>query len=243
VQSKVIISFLLSSIILLSTFIYSEASTEPIVINAYEEDITGDGYRETITLKGLPITKDSSFFQDIWAEIAGVNQSWTISYGGGYHPQLDFVHLTHDQTYNLLFSSKSSDNQYPNYQLHLFKGDKMVALELPQLNYTSGKFEDDFQVSVTISPDGQAKTVTIDPKPYIEADIYTSDGSLSESVSLQVSQPTLKKHYVSKQQGYGLKSTQTFREPIKEKKIGTLETLWYFENGKWIIVQNKWLTE
>src|SRR5690625_842644 len=229
--------------ILVSPFIYSEASTEPTVINTYEEDITGDGYRETITLKGLPLTNDSDFFQDIWADIDGVNQSWTISYGGGYLPQLDFVHLTLDHTYNLLFSSKSSDNRYPNYQLHLFKLIQMKAKELPQLDHTSRKLEDDFQVSVIISPDGKAETVTIDPKHYIEEDIYTSNGSLSESVSLQVSQPTLKKHYVSKQQGYGLKSTQTFREPIKEKKIGTLETLWYFENGKWIIVQNKWITE
>lgn len=229
--------------ILLSSFIHVDASTEPIIINTYEEDITGDGYRETITLKGLPLTNDSDYFQDIWADITGVNQSWTISYGGGYHPQLDFVNLTHDQTSNLFFSSKSSDNRYPHYQLHLFKGNKMEALDLPRLDYTNGKFEDAFLVSVTISPDGQTETVKIDPNTYVEEGIYTDDGSLSESVSLQVNQPTLEKHYVSKQQGYGLKSTQTFHEPIKQKKIGTLETLWYFENDKWIIVQNKWLTD
>lgn len=238
---KPIISFILSIIMTFPTLANIEATTNPITIQKLEEDITGDGFNESIELKGLPLSHNSQFFQDIWADIVGINQSWSISYGGGYNPSLDLVYLTHDQTYNLLFRSQSIKNRYSNYNLHIFKGNEIKKIELPQLDFLRGKFIDEFQISIITSPDAQKETVKIDSKPYISEGIYAQDGSLLKPISIKKDPPIFKKHYLSKQQGYGIKSIQKLQDPIQKQDVGKIETLWYFENDKWIILKNNWI--
>ncbi len=45
---------------------------------------------------------------------------------------------------------------------------------------------------------------------------------------------------ISDSQGYGLKSSQEIYGTNKDDSLGTIETLWYFEDEKWIILQTKW---
>src|SRR5699024_2161406 len=66
-----------------------ENKTEPIVIATYEEDITGDGIKETIELKGVLLSEDSGFFHQVWADITSEHdKEWRISYESGYDPTL-----------------------------------------------------------------------------------------------------------------------------------------------------------
>src|SRR5699024_12014081 len=64
-----------------TTFANEEGNkTEPIVIATHEEDITGDGIKETVELKGVLLSEDSGFFHQVWADITSEHdKEWKIS--------------------------------------------------------------------------------------------------------------------------------------------------------------------
>lgn len=240
---KFIYAIFFSLLILLNpvvAYVKADANTE--IIKTYEEDITGDGLKETITLKGILFSEKSTYYQNIWADIESVYSRWSIPYGGGYEPEINFINLDQGETVNLFFNSKTNDGQFPNHYLHTLNNGSLKKIALPQTNYVNGKFTDKFTVSITITPDGRTKNVPVNADIYIKENIYNVNGELVQPVSAIVDPLIFEKHYISQEQGYGLKSYQTVSEPVNNEPLGRIETIWYFENDKWIIVKNDWIS-
>ncbi|PAV27715.1 hypothetical protein CIL05_20410 [Virgibacillus profundi] len=224
----------------------AEEKPEPGLIETYESDITGDGQDEIIELKGILFSEDASYYREIWAEITSKHgQQWKITYGGGYEPVLQFVDLNHDNINDIFYQSPTggSGGLY-NYQLNTLANEKLTDIPLPEQRYIKGMFEDNFNVIIQISPD--SKPIVMDVKDrkddYIRLGIYDTEGNLLKPKSVMIDpiaffEPIL----ISKSKGYGLKSYQQISGAYHADRLGTIETLWYYENNEWIILQTDWV--
>lgn len=224
-----------------------DSNLKPVLIESFEKDITGDGTNEVIELKGILFSKGSNYYRDIWVDITSkFSEKWRITYEGGYEPKLQFVDLNHDHVNDLFYQSATggSGGLY-NYHLHTLKGSKIQTIPLPKQNYVKGKFENNFKITIHISP--ASEPIEIDVKnranEYIRLGIYNEQGKLLKPTPVMVDpiaffEPVL----ISKNAGYGLKSYQQISGAYHADQLGTVETLWYYDKDKWIILNSNWVS-
>ncbi len=216
----------------------------PDQISVFNEDLTGDGKKESIALKGIQFSNESTFLKDIWANIEMNNQRWKISYDGGYKPVLQFMDLNHDKVYDVFYkSSKKVNGNAYHHQLNTLKNGTLKKIPLPTQRYIKVQFADNFQIQVQLSPNEKAVTTSFKKRAseYIQHGIYTKNGELLADATVN-EEPIASYNpvFISKQKGYGLKSRQPIKGISKDDTLGTIDTLWYFENGKWVILKTKW---
>lgn len=219
---------------------------DPVVIETYEVDITGDGLKEVIQLKGLLLSDDSNYFQKVWADITSQHdKEWKISYEGGYDPKLTFKDLSHDKVGEMIFQSTTSGNSgLYNYRIHSLKNEKVNEIPLPVQHHVEGSFNDDFKAEVQISPDKKPYTLNVEKKAseYIQMGIYDEKGRLEKPTSVMIDPISyFETKLISKSKGIGLKSYQQINGAYHADQLGTIETLWYYEGDDWVILQTEWV--
>lgn len=216
------------------------------IIQTYKEDVTGDGQKETIYLKAVPFSKDSSYYQKIWASIESPHsKEWTIQYQGGYEPTLQFYDLNHDGINDMYFQSPTggSGGLY-SYQLNTLKNGRLKEIPLPVQRHVKGKFKDNFKAVLSLTPGSRAIFINAGNQAddYIRLGLYNKNGKLLKPTSLMIDpiafyEPKL----ISKSKGYGLKSYQQISGAYHADQFGTIETLWYFQKNRWIILTTRWV--
>lgn len=223
------------------------AETEGIsLIKTYEENLTGNHQKEKIELLGRLFSPEGLYYKDIWAEIhSGKGESWRIDYGGGYEPEMQFIDLTHDGEKDIFYQSPTggSGGLYTSRLDSLANG-KLKEIKLPDQPYVKGDFKSNFQAKISISP--KEKPVIVDVrsrmKDYVRLGIYNEEGMLLKPTPLLIDpiafyEPVL----LSDQKGYGLKSYQQISGAYHADQLGTIETLWYYDIDKWIVLQTNWV--
>lgn len=214
----------------------------PQKINTYNKDITGDGMKEKIQLFGIPFTNDSDYYKDLFIEIKSKNHEWRINYGGGFKPYLQFLDINHDGIKDIIYQSKKKEN-INHTQIHYIKHGNIQNMGLPKQHIT-GNFKNDFKINIHLTPLEDPRTIDIknNAEKYIDSGIYKKNGELKKKNTVIKIQPLTKYEsmQISDSQGYGLKSSQEIYGTNKDDSLGTIETLWYFEDEKWIILQTKW---
>ncbi len=219
----------------------------PKTIAKYEEEITGDSQKDTILLKGILFSHDTDYFRDIWTEITADNQQeWKIPYEGGYDPELQFIDLNHDRVNDIFYqSSTGGSGGLYYYHLHTLKNDELKEIPLPEQPYVKGEFRENFKVEIQISPEQEPYIVDVENRAseYIQLGIYNKEGKLIEENSSAMVDPIafFDPVIISKQKGYGLKSYQQISGAYHADQLGTVETVWYYEDGKWIVLQTEWV--
>lgn len=242
--SIIIFSFML--IFFSSSLIKAEEVPNEKEIKTYNEDVTGDGHKETITLYGITLSNDSEYFQDIWAIITFPDRTEKkIPYQGGYQPELTFANMNQVQGNDLIFSSiVDRKNDVINYQLHTIKRNKPEKIELPTQNHINGSFQDKFEIELQISPTEDPEVIDVGnrAKKYIDSGIYNKQGELRRNTSIHPQEMIeYEPVFLSSSKGFGLKSRRQINGVSNSDKLGTIETLWYYEDDKWIILQSKWM--
>lgn len=223
-----------------------DAHSEATLIETYQADVTGDGQNEKIELKGNRFSNDTNYYQDIWVEITSdLNKHWKIHYGGGYEPSLEFIDLNSDQVSDILFQSVSDRNDGLNrYQLHTLNSGHLNEVSLPEQLYIDGKFMDNYQVQIKISPDSNPINMSVKNRSetYVNQGIYDKQGKLLKTASVLVDPiATFEPLLISESKGYGLKSDKPINGGNQDDQLGIVETTWYFENNDWIILQSEWI--
>ncbi|HAM79343.1 hypothetical protein [Ornithinibacillus bavariensis] len=246
VQVVLLILLLIGSVNYSSNAENNKKQYEHQIIKTYEEDVTGDGLKEIIELKGVLFSPDSKYYRDIVAVItSSENHVWEIPYMGGYDPKLTFIDLNHDKVNDIFFQSPTggSGGLY-QYHLHTLVQNKLLEIPLPEQPFVKGKFLENFKLEITISPNTEPTIINIEKRAneYIRLGIYNKEGKLLKETSAMVDpvaffEPKL----ISKSKGYGLKSYQQVSGAYHADQIGTVESLWYFDRDKWILLQTKWM--
>src|SRR5699024_526223 len=121
-----------------------------VLIDSYEEDVTGNGQKEEIKLKGIRFSEDSQYFHNVWADIAGSQaKKWKVVYESGYNPRLEFNDLNHDGVVDIFFHNAASEGQEMHrYQLHTLKEGKLKELDIPESRTITGKFKPNFKAAL-----------------------------------------------------------------------------------------------
>lgn len=239
---KFICIYFLTVLLLLFPSINSAA--DEILLEKYEEDVTGNGIKEVIQLYGTLLSPESKFYHDIQVQFHSESkQVWKVSHGGGYDPKLEFIDLTHDGVSDILFqNAKDMNGEIHHSSLYTIKQRKQTEIELP-VQWVSGHLSDDFQAELNLTQN--SKPIQLDLKSYteryIQMGLYNKEGKLLKDMPLMIEsiaffEPVL----ISNSKGYGLKSYQPVNGAHHSDRLGTIETLWYYEDDNWIILQSNW---
>lgn len=219
-----------------------EMNIAPTTIATYKEDVTGDGSKEDIVLKGHLLAEDGNYYRDVWAEISNRNgDEWHIQYKGGYNPQLKFLHLTDQSVRDIYYEASVNDDETSYiHKLHTLKQRKLKNIELPQSNHIEGSFKKNFNVEITFMPNEKPINIDIskEKEHYITKGIYDDKGNVLKESPLHMTdvfyyEPALH----SEKNGYALKSYQRINGSAKKDHIGTVETLWYYKNNTWTMLK------
>ena len=213
------------------------------LIETYYEDMTGDGVKEKIELFGVRFAKDTTYYKDIFITITSHTKEWKINYGGGYSPQLEFIDINHDHINDILFQSDpGGSGVLRNTRISTLKHGEVQDIPLPSQHVT-GVFKDHFQIELRITP-LKPKIIDIShhKADYIRLDIYNKEEKLLKRNMIPLIDPTtyFKPIPISKEKGFGLKSLQQINGAYQADYLGTVETLWYFENESWVILKTGW---
>lgn len=220
---------------------------KPIIISTLEGDLTGNSQHETIQLKGNLLKQNGDYYQNIWVEIKSLHsEKWKIPFTSGYEPKIQLLDLNHDHVSDLFYQSiaSKSDELYAHH-LYSLKNGVIEEISLPEQSYIKGDFDNYFQVKVQVSIKNH-KPIIINvedrAKEYIELGLYDTQGILLKPSSIRIAPISLYEPIlISKSKGYGLKSYQKVSGAHDKDILGTIEILWYYENGNWIILHTDWV--
>lgn len=211
----------------------------------YDHDVTGDGVPNKITLYGVLFEPDSIYYQKVWAEIElRDGKKVRIDYEGGYEPKLEFADLNHDGVDDILYSSGTggSGGLY-NYALHSLKDGQLREIPLPEPLQIEGAFQNDFKAVINIP--GIKEPIVLDlsnrKEDYISLGLFQKNGMLNEPTELMIDPIAMFKIVkVDNKKGYGLKSYRQISGAYHADGLGTVETTWYYEDGKWNPIKVEW---
>ncbi|CAN7387641.1 hypothetical protein [Rossellomorea sp. LjRoot5] len=221
-----------------------EQPVNEMTVTVYKKDVTGDGKKDTITLKAIPFSPDALFLKQIWADIkTSKGSDIRIDYEGGYEPKIQFVDLNHDGIKDMLYSSATggSGGLY-NMALHTLADNKLVDIGLPEALTIQAQFEDQYKASITFVDTNQSYTVDLSDRKedYERLGIYT-DGNLNEPMELMVGPYAFFEPVkIFGKRGKGLKGYQQISGAYHADGIGTATSYWYYEEGKWKLIKIKW---
>ncbi|RDI45856.1 hypothetical protein [Falsibacillus pallidus] len=223
-----------------------QKALEPRVEAVYHEDVTGTGKKSDITLKGIPFDQESNYLKAIWADVLLDNQNKIrINYEPGYEPSITFKDFNHDRVKDMLQSSVTGGSGgFYSYKLTTLKEGVETDIPMPPSLQVQGQFADGYKAIVTIPEIGKTYTVDLSARKddYLRLGIY-KNGKLNEPTELMVDPIAyFKPSKIAGKKGWGLIGYQRVSGAYHADGIGTVESYWYYENGKWQMVHAKWIT-
>src|SRR5690625_4962151 len=188
---KVYLPFILCSCLFIfipNPILFTVANTDndknETLINSYEEDVTGDGFREKFTLRGILLTNHSNFYRDVWMDISSpFSHQWKISFESGYNPNIHLIDLNHDHAFDIFYQVAKDENKHQyNYQLYTLQNGLVKSLPLPKHNHVQGEYLNEFKVKIQINPHQKPiiKNIEQNKEKYIDENIYSEDGKLNK---------------------------------------------------------------
>ncbi|GGJ99576.1 hypothetical protein GCM10007063_22380 [Lentibacillus kapialis] len=234
--------------LLLPAVIAAKGSSEPDAqrLEEYSQKVTGDSTEELIELKGKRLAQDSDYYAKIWATISrDERKEWKIPYEGGYDPGIHFYDLNHDGVNDIFYQSTNGGSNGSNhYHLHTLKNDRLNEIALPKQKSIKADFKNNFKVEIQIDYEQEPSIVDVKDRSseYVELGIYNENGKLTESTSPVIAPiGSFKPVKISDDKGYGLRSRQHISGAYQADRLGTVKTLWYYEEDKWVILKTKWI--
>lgn len=217
---------------------------EPYFINSFEEDITGDGFREYIRLEGNLFNQNGDYFHNVWIDIqTPFTQQWKIALIPGYRPNLNIVDINNDNILDLFYqTAKDISNKRFDYRLYTVKEGKVEQIPLPHPRLQQGEFVDDFKLKIIMDSDKKPLFIDLGNKKTLYKDLYDAKGKLKIKKNLHI-YPIyfLEPIWINEKKGYGLISSQPVKMSDNPDLLGEIKTVWYYHEGKWIVQKGEWV--
>jgi len=214
-------------------------------LQTLEEDITGDGWPETIQLHGNKLAEESNYFHDITFSISSpFTKTWKKTLPKGYDPSIKLLPLTNGQQKDFFYAVALNENKTEHaYELFRLNQGKLSNIPLPAQENIQIQLEDNFSVSVKLPLQKKTHHINIDElkKELIQGGLYSEQGKLMKETNIIPEKIAyMEPVFLNKQNGYALKTIQYVKGTNKEHILGAIHTIWHMQNGEWIILQTEW---
>ncbi len=233
--------FFISMSAMTSTFARENANKMEIISDD-KMDVTGDGKKDEIIIKGLPYEEGTEFFKEIYLEIKASNKkSYKVELESGYNPRASFVDLNHDGLKDIFVTvDTGGSGGITNHYLYTVKNFELADLTVPEPLVINSQFLDGYKAVITIQDTGESYTFDLSNRAddYERSGLYQK-GKLSEPTELMVDPFSTLKPVLVNGKLYGLKGTQAVSGAYHADRIAIIESLWLYDNGKWSLKNTK----
>ncbi|MBA4538649.1 hypothetical protein H1Z61_16325 [Bacillus aquiflavi] len=234
-------AFFLMSIIAI-TGAYAEEEASMIIISKDKIDVTGDGKKEIIYVKGRQLERKTNFLNEVYLEVQDSHQNtYSIDLGSGYKPKLIYQDFNGDGTKDIFVKiSTDKGGKVTNHFLYTLANFTVENLTVPQSQTINGEYQDNYQAFISV--DETKKTYELDltsqKNEFDQLGLY-QNGKLMIPTELIVS-PYLKLKPVKMNgEQYGLRGIQQVRG-IDDQTIAYLKSTWVYKDKSWQFV-NSWV--
>ncbi|MEH7524481.1 hypothetical protein V7149_14575 [Bacillus sp. JJ1503] len=229
--------FFLSLSVMTGTYA-GENKMKMITVSKEKAELTGDGKKDTIIIKGLPYDEDTEFLKEIYLKITTSNgKTLTAEFDGGFNPRATYVDLNHDCLKDIFVTiDTGGSGGITNHYLFTAKNSALTDLTVPEPLVVNSQFLDGYKASLAIQETGESYTFDLSNRAedYEKTGLY-QNGKLSEPTELMIdSFSTLKPVKVDSIQ-YGLKGIQAVSGAYHADRIAIIESLWLYKDGKWFL--------
>lgn len=203
-----------------------------------EQDVTGDSKPDHIFIKGQPYDEGAGFLKEIKLEVQASNgKTYSKDLEGGYEPAIMFEDLNHDNVKDMFISIPTGGSGgLSHYYLYTLKDFDLKDLGIPEGLVTTSQFQDDYKATLEIQNTGQTFEFDLKDrkKEYNRLGLY-HNGKLNEPTELMIDPYGSMKPVLLKNGQYGLRAVQGVSGAYHADGIGYIESLWFYENGKWVL--------
>jgi hypothetical protein len=219
------------------TGVYAGESTEKTVtISEDKVDITGDGKKDMIYVKGVPYEEGAQFLKKIFLKIRASNgEIYKIDLDSGFDPTIIYKDLNHDSVKDLFISVPTGGSGgLSNFYLYSLKDFQVTNLTVPQPLAVSSQFEDGYKASINIQDTDKSYIFDLsDRKEEYDRMGFYQNGKLNEPTELMVLPFGALKPINVKNDLYGLKGSQRINGAYNADAIANIESTWFYKKGKW----------
>jgi hypothetical protein len=234
--------FLLSTIATSGVYAIEE-TTKEITISKLKEDITGDGKKETILLKGNPFqantNNEEAFFKYLTIEVASSdNKTYKFSLDSGSKASLQLIDLNHDGVKDLFASVLTGGSEGTTVHfLYSLKDFIYSDLTVPDHLEIDSRFLDGYKAEIKITKTDETFLFDLKDreKYYKQLGIY-SNQKLNEPMELMVNPYSILKPVSLKGGEMGLKGIQRVTGVANTDAIAYVKSTWCFDLGDWKLV-------
>lgn len=234
-----IAAFFLMSITAITGVYAIEEKAKVVTISKDEADITGDGGKEVIYLKGVPFQGEDSYLKTIYIEVSGSDEkTYKFRLEGGSKAGLQLVDLNHDGVKDLFATVKKggSDGITLNY-LYSLKDYTNTNLTVPDPLEAESGFLNGYKAQIKIEETGKSYLFNLkDRKKYYKKLGLYHYGKLNEPTELTINPYSSLKPILIKDDVMGLKGVQRVTGFANADTIADIESLWLYQEGKWKLV-------
>lgn len=235
-------AFFFMSLTALTGAYAGESKEKTATISENRIDVTGDGKKDIIYVKGVPFEEGAQFLKRIFLKIkASDGETYKIELEGGYDPAISFKDLNHDRIKDIFVSVPTGGSGgLSNFYLYTLKDFKVTDITVPEPLTISSRFEDGYKATITIEETGQSYNFDLSDRKddYERLGLY-QDGKLNEPTELMVLPFGTLKPIVVKDKLNGLTGSQRISGAYNADGIAFVESTWFYENGKWNLVNTR----
>lgn len=225
------------------TGVYSiDEKTNIITISKDEMDITGDGIKEVIQLKGVSYQGEDSYLKKIFIEITSTDKKlYKFPIMGGAKASLQVLDLNHDGVKDLFVSvSTGGSGGIINNYLYSFKDFIQTDLTVPDPLNIESRFLNGYQAQLKIEETNKTYLFDLkDRKKYYKKLGLYYKGKINEPTELTVNLYSTLKPIPIKGKEMGLKGIQRVTGVANADTIAYIKSFWRYEEGKWKLVNAK----
>ncbi|MDQ0413170.1 MULTISPECIES: hypothetical protein [Mesobacillus] len=228
--------FLMSLTALTGAYAGESKETESVTGTKEKVDVTGDGKKDLVFVKGIPFEEGTRYLKEIYLKIKASNgNTYKIDLDGGYDPTTEYKDLNHDSVKDIFVSIPTGGSGgLSNYYLYTLKDFKVVNLSVPEPLSVTSQFEDGYKASVRIEQTGQSYSFDLSERKvdYDRLGLY-QDGKLNEPTELMVLPFGSLKPFKGEAGQYELIGIQRINGAYNADGIANLESTWVYEKGTW----------
>lgn len=235
-------AFFCMSLTALTGVYAGESQDKTVTISEEKVDVTGDRKKDTVYVKGVPYEEGAQFLKQIFFKIKASNgKTYKIELEGGYNPSTTYKDLNHDGVKDIFVSIPTGGSGgLSNFFLYTLKDFKVTDITVPEPLIINSMFEDGYKASITIQATGQSYSFDLHNRKedYDRLGLY-QDGKLNEPTEMIVLPFGILKPVKVKDNLYGLTGSQRINGAYNADGVAEVESTWFYENGKWNLVNTK----